>query len=120
MIRGLKKEYRRYLNSPNIRKIDSVSVSFRLKESRRGKLLLFFFDKKQSFFFSREFYKKKFDSKKYFKSVFLFPKIRYHFAGKAYRIKFFNESIRFRFHRSHPTNFFYSDNSLSFSFRKNK
>lgn len=120
MIKGLKKEYRRYLNCRYLRNMESVSTCFISNKSKKEKLSLFFFDKKQSFFFSRKFFNKKFDNKKYFKSIFFFPKIKYNFAGKAYRVKFFNEAIWLKFHRSHPTYFFYSERSLSFTFRKNK
>ena len=58
--------------------------------------------------------------KKLITSTLNFPKVKYRFAGKAYRVLFERNKIEFRFHRSHKFYFFYNKKKTYIDFKKNK
>ena len=61
-----------------------------------------------------------FNVRKSLRCIFLFQKVKYRFAGKAYRVKFSKNMVRLKFHRSHPTLFYYNPKKIELGFRKNK
>lgn len=79
-----------------------------------------FFINKTNVILSSDNNRHTFNVKRSLRRIFLFQKVKYRFAGKAYRVKFGKQMVRLKFHRSHPTLFYYNPSKVELGFRKNK
>ena len=118
-MKGLKKNLKRSIDYSNSRLLSSLSVT--IKDAYSEDLIITNLHGCSLFFTATKLKPvKTLNMKKILKPLLTFPKVKYNFAGKAYRVKFYESAIFFKFHKSHPTYLFYSNKSLFFTFRKNK
>lgn len=75
------------------------------KKNLSGSNLIFYISNVSRSFFHQ-------NNKQYLKTFFVKQRIKYRIAGKAYRFKFNDSMLMFRFNRSHPTTLYYKDIDL--------
>ena len=115
MLKRVVKEYRKSIYTKHDRSIRGCGVTVTRGEAHPTRALL-----GSSTALCSRHGRKTPGHKKLIVSTLNFPKVKYRFAGKAYRVLFEKRRIEFRFHRSHKFYFYYNQDRTRIDFRKNK